>query len=165
MKLVFQFTDSIYNQHLPRLKTNLKVTLRIATWYKDKTIKLWNVERAEEISTLQSHKGWVSSVSFSPDGKILASASDDKIIKLWNVERGEEILTLQGHEDWISSDSFSPDGKTLASASEDQTIKLWNLDLDFLIERSCDHVGNYLQHNPNVKKTDKKLCDGIGTQN
>ncbi|MEH1884926.1 WD40 repeat domain-containing protein, partial [Nostoc sp.] len=70
----------------------------------------------------------VSSVSFSPDGKTLASGSDDKTIKLWNLETGKEIRTLTGHSKSVSSVSFSPDGKTLASGSADKTIKLWNLE-------------------------------------
>jgi WD40 repeat protein len=133
----------------------------------DRTIKLWNVETGREIRSLKGHEGEVSSVSFSPDGKTLASGSADNTIKLWNVETGtekigKEIRTLKGHEDRVSSVSFSPDGKTLASGSTDKTIKLWNVDLDFLVGRSCDWVRNYLANNPNVSKSDRSLCDGVG---
>ena len=105
-------------------------------------------------------------MSFSSDGKTLASGSGDKTIKLWNVETGQEIRTLSGHNDSVSSVNFSPDGKTLASGSDDKTIKLWNRntgwDLDALMERSCDWVRAYL-HNPNsdVRDEDRHLCDGI----
>jgi WD40 repeat protein len=106
-------------------------------------------------------------VSFSSDGKILASGSDDKTIKLWDVETGKEIRTLTGHNSYVNSVSFSSDGKTLASGSSDGTIKLWNgsngWDLDALMGRSCDWVRAYL-HNPNsdVREEDRHLCDGIG---
>jgi WD40 repeat protein len=105
-------------------------------------------------------------VSFSPDGKTLASGSYDNTIKLWNVETGKEIRTLSGHNDSVISVSFSPDGKTLASGSDDKTIKLWNGEygwgLDALMGRSCDWVRAYL-HNPNsdVREEDRGLCDGI----
>ena len=136
----------------------------------DNTIKLWNVETGEEIRTLPGHDSWVISVRFNPDdGKTLASGSVDKTIKLWNVETGEEIRTLPGHDSWVHSLSFSADGQTLASGSGDKTIKLWNLndirkDLDTLMTRSCDWVGNYLQHNPKVEDEYKSLCNGIDTQ-
>jgi WD40 repeat protein len=79
------------------------------------------------IATLKGHDSRVNSVSFSPDGKTLASGSDDKTIKLWNLATGNQITTLKGHDSWVNSVSFSPDGKTLASGSTDKTIKLWNL--------------------------------------
>ncbi|OUL27508.1 WD40 repeat domain-containing protein, partial [Nostoc sp. 106C] len=69
----------------------------------------------------------VWSVSFSPDGKTIASASDDNTIKLWSLD-GKELKTFKGHSDSVSWASFSPDGKTIASTGRDKTIKLWNLD-------------------------------------
>ena len=135
----------------------------------DKTITLWNVDTGKEIRTFTGHESSVKSVSFSPDGKTLASGSLDKTIKLWNLDTGKEIPILRRHEKPVYSVSFSPDGKTLASGSDDKTIKLWNLidfnlDLDSLMGRSCDWVGNYLQNNSNVRESDKHLCDDIATK-
>ncbi|MFM7578109.1 MAG: hypothetical protein ACKO5Q_14365, partial [Microcystaceae cyanobacterium] len=49
-----------------------------------------------EYNRLLGHNHSVYSVSFSPDGKTLASGSYDKTIKLWNLETGQEIRTLFG---------------------------------------------------------------------
>jgi WD40 repeat protein len=83
--------------------------------------------KIREQNRFEGHSASVWSVSFSPDGKTLASASDDNTIKLWNLHTKTEIATLSGHRAWVSSVSFSPDGKTLAFANGDKTIKLWNL--------------------------------------
>jgi len=64
-------------------------------------------------------------LSFSPNGKTLASGSCDATVKLWEVSTGHLIRTLEGHSNSTGSVSFSPDGKTLASGSADSTIKLW----------------------------------------
>ena len=127
------------------------------------------LDEGMEYNRLVGHNDPILSVSFSSDGKTVASSSYDKTIKLWDVGTGKEICSLSEHNDIVTSVSFSPDGKTLASGSYDGTIKLWNgsngWDLDALMARSCDWVRAYL-HNPNsdVKEEDRHLCDGIGTK-
>jgi serine/threonine protein kinase len=79
------------------------------------------------VRTLKGHTDWVNSVSFSPDGSLLASGSLDKTIKLWRVADGSLVRTLTGHTDAVTSVSFSPDGSLLASGSLDKTIKLWRV--------------------------------------
>ena len=61
----------------------------------------------EHRHTLTGHTDDVSSISFSPDGKTLASASLDSTIGLWDVMTGERRHTLRGHISWVHSISFS----------------------------------------------------------
>lgn len=73
------------------------------------------------------HADLVWSVAFSPDGKLLASASLDKSIKLWDVASGLELRTLTGHTSRVTSVAFAPDGGTLASESLDGSVRLWEV--------------------------------------
>jgi len=98
----------------------------------DRTIKLWNVETGEELTTLtgHGHQDNITSISYSPNGKTLASSSDDGSIKFWNLETGEELTTLNSDQDAVRSLSYSPDGNTLASGDYRGTIKVWNLETE-----------------------------------
>ena len=83
-------------------------------------MRLWDVDTDTEIGILWGHIGGVKSVSFSPDGRTLATAgSIDATVRLWDVDTQTEIGTLKGHTGWLNSVSFSPDGKTIVSGSND----------------------------------------------
>ena len=71
----------------------------------------------------------ITAVTFSPDGKSLATSDVIGQVRLWQVADGQQLMTFQGHSDWISSIAFSPDGKLLASSgtSDDPTVKLWEV--------------------------------------
>src|SRR5262245_49104226 len=57
--------------------------------------------QAEPLAVLErqftGHRGWVSSVAVSPDGKWAVSGSDDKTVKIWDLESGKCRTTLKGH--------------------------------------------------------------------
>jgi WD40 repeat protein len=85
-------------------------------------------DRSIELFLQLGHTISVSSVVFSPDGKLLASGSWDRTVKLWAVASGQEPRTLRGYADKVSSVVFSPDGKLLASSGLDSTAKIWDID-------------------------------------
>lgn len=68
----------------------------------------------------------VEAITFSANGKLLASGGDSEELNLWNVETGERIFTLTGHKSLTRALAFSPDGKNLASVSYD-AIFLWDI--------------------------------------
>jgi WD40 repeat protein len=68
----------------------------------------------------------VTSVSFSPCGGRIASASRDGTIKVWEASTGTCQSTLSGHDGIVWSVYFSPDGKKIASSGKDKTVRIWD---------------------------------------
>ncbi|MGL4307134.1 MAG: WD40 repeat domain-containing protein [Mycobacteriaceae bacterium] len=102
----------------------------------DKTIRLWDISDStypRQIGQpLIGHSSWVTSVAFSPDGKILVSGSGDSTVRLWDISDPNNArplgVPLSGHTGAVYMVAFSPDGRTVASASDDRTVRLWNID-------------------------------------
>lgn len=86
-----------------------------------------NVERSSRVSQPnRGHFGLICSVSWSPNGQHLVSASEDRTIRLWDATSGQLLQTWRGHTDAVTNTAWSPDGQYLASVSDDQTIRIWN---------------------------------------
>ena len=92
----------------------------------DASITLWEVATGKAQSTLKGQKGEVRSLTFSPDGKTLASGDDKGMIKLWDVTGGKELASFTGHAGNVICLTISADGKVLASSGQDKKIKLWD---------------------------------------
>jgi WD40 repeat protein len=93
----------------------------------DNTVRLWDVRTWQVRQTLTGHNGNITSLAYSPDGKLLASGSIDSTIKLWDAKSGQLTRTLAGHKSGVWSIDFAPDGGTLVSGSYDNTVRLWRI--------------------------------------
>jgi WD40 repeat protein len=125
-------------------------------------VQLWDATTGELVRTIKGHArgvqvinregqaevqslpGDVGDVSFSPDGRLLASAGSDGAIELWAVSTGQLVREIYGHSKAsVCSIAFSPDGRTLA-ASQESVVLLWDVnsgDVVWELEEHTDLVG------------------------
>jgi len=86
---------------LDRYKDVLKVSEgseRLISGSDDFTMFLWDGAKSKKpILRLTGHVQLINVVSFSPDGRLIASASFDKSIKLWNGVTGKYVLRVLSH--------------------------------------------------------------------
>lgn len=73
------------------------------------------------------HTGPIGDCALSPDGTLLATASDDGLVIIWDAESIEPIRALRGHRQRARSCSFSPDSLHLLSTGMDGTLRVWRV--------------------------------------
>jgi WD40 repeat protein len=98
----------------------------LASGAHDGTVKLWEVSSGICVATFELSSVPMS-VSFSPDGRLLA-AGCDRFIYIWDISTRKCLKQLEGHSNVVSSLVFHPkDSSSLISASYDETIRFWNI--------------------------------------
>ncbi|MGP3978200.1 nSTAND1 domain-containing NTPase [Streptomyces sp. 8N114] len=98
----------------------------VATVGIDGKVVLWNARRHTRLATFDSGARWSDAVTFSPDGRLLASTHNTGTI-LWNVAERTRAATLRRHKSWVTDAAFSPDGRTLATSGRDERVILWDV--------------------------------------
>lgn len=84
----------------------------------------------------------VYSVSCSPNGDNILTASSDHVIRIWNINTGKFIQNIKGHSQKVYSAVYSADGKCIVSASADSTIRIWDATTGLETRRLLGHTGS-----------------------
>uniref|UniRef100_A0A8U7P7B9 Notchless protein homolog 1 n=1 Tax=Corvus moneduloides TaxID=1196302 RepID=A0A8U7P7B9_CORMO len=100
---------------------------RLVSGSDDFTLFLWRpAEDKKPLERMTGHQALINQVLFSPDTRIIASASFDKSIKLWDGRTGKYLTSLRGHVSAVYQIAWSADSRLLVSGSSDSTLKVWD---------------------------------------
>lgn len=94
----------------------------------DARLKVWDLaSRVAELPKWRAHRGPVTAMDLSADGRLLLTGGADHQVKLWDVASRKLLDTFEGHVSEVFRVGFSPDGRTAFSTSKDRRLKLWEV--------------------------------------
>ena len=115
----------------------------LATCGEDKTIRIWTTScgcdwtdensRIECIATLEEAQArTVRSCEWSPNDRMIASASFDGTVVVWETQSSgmtvwDQIATLEGHDNEVKSVAWCPHGQWLATCGRDKRVWIWEM--------------------------------------
>mmetsp|Transcript_28081 Transcript_28081/g.97194 ORF Transcript_28081/g.97194 Transcript_28081/m.97194 type:complete len:328 (-) Transcript_28081:218-1201(-) len=98
----------------------------------DKLVKVWNGTNCKLRTNLVGHRGYLNTVTVSPDGSLCASGGKDTVAVLWDLNDGKRLYSLEAG-DIIHSLVFSPNRYWLCAATE-SCIKIWDLESKVVVD-------------------------------
>jgi WD40 repeat protein len=93
-------------------------------------VYLWDLRQPQkEPYELAGHEGRVNSTLFSPDERLLLTASDDRVMRFWRLDLPNpsiQSIKLVGHDTELANAEFSTDGNWLLTSGYDHTLRIWD---------------------------------------
>jgi WD40 repeat protein len=98
----------------------------LATVSDDRLLKLWRLPDGTEEFSIVAHTGSVHSVTFSSDGRTIATGGEDRRIKLWHTETGQPLGSLLEERQGFGKLQFTSDGQRLVGQTLDDVLIVYD---------------------------------------
>jgi WD40 repeat protein/energy-coupling factor transporter ATP-binding protein EcfA2 len=110
------------------------------------SVMFWSIPKKATIREFKGHKARVSKISFSRDGKYMATASFDKTIQLWMLDRLNDLPIILRDSDAILWDLvFSPNSEYLLAGAGNGEVRVWPTHPDVIAAQICDKINRKIE--------------------
>jgi hypothetical protein len=109
-----------------------------------RSLKIYNTADGSVEQSIKKHTDWVQAVTYSANGRFLASGDRAGGLWVWEPKTARELYNCAGHKEGVTDACFRGDSTILASASQDGTIKLWNMSDGTMAKTIQAHAGGVL---------------------
>lgn len=92
---------------------------RLVTAGGDRLIRVWDVDRQQEIAALEGHVAQVLTVAFNTNATQVASGGADKELKVWDIATHEKLVSLGQHTSAIAGLAWASESQRLFAVRED----------------------------------------------
>jgi WD40 repeat protein len=99
--------------------------LAIANTGNSGQVSILDVATDKVVTVVSAHTGQVEDIAYSPNGKLLATASIDHTVRIWDAHTGRPLRILY-HPDPVDAVAFGPTGNRIATLDYAGTIRIWD---------------------------------------
>ena len=92
----------------------------------DRTAVVWDAKTGEKTTSFTSHKDWVLSAGWSPDGSSIVTTGKDGSVFIWDSTTGKIKFEISMQSTPVQTVGWSPDGALIATAGDDGLVRLWD---------------------------------------
>jgi WD40 repeat protein len=92
----------------------------------EKTLYYLDATTGKVTRKMEGHRGWITCLAFSADGKQVISGSDDSEARLWDVANGKTLKVFRGHEGYVKAVSLRQDSRLVLTGGSDGTVRLFD---------------------------------------
>ena len=125
-------------------------------------IRIWDLKLDKPDHEFTGQKGRISSLAYSPDGKLLASASLDRTIQMWVTDQLDELpIKMTDNDAYVWDIAFSPGSDYLIAACGDGDLRLWPTNPELMAEKMCSEI----KRNMTEEEWKTYVGNDIGFQN